>query len=261
PVYLMRLVSALLTGALIATAVTALQRSVSPTVLGAGVVVAVTPMVLFLGGVVNPGGTEIAAALAFWVCGLVLTSRATERVENWLVTGAGIAGCVLALSRPLGPLWIALIALTILGVADRAALRSVARSRRARLWAAVIGVPIVVELTPYHADGALWFGNYTLPLAVGVPILAAFMLASTERGRELVASRFVLAIGVVAGVGQFLAFADNLRRYTVGATRDLLFWFHAEWLPPLPPVLLTVGYAGLTGAFLAWVLGRDPIAP
>ena len=359
-VYLMRLVSALLTGALIATAVTALRRSVSPRVLGAGVVVAVTPMVLFLGGVVNPGGAEIAAALAFWVCGLVLTSRATERVENWLVTGAGIAGCVLALSRPLGPLWIALIALTILGVADRAALRSVAQSRRARLWAAlivtsmvvqvawdlvagprdatlvgrtaselstlgqvsdsfgatfgwyrqmigsfgwnetlaptlawvpwtaalgflffaalawvtrrhavillallaaVIAVPIVVELTPYHADGALWLGSYTLPLAVGVPILAAFMLASTERGRELLASRFVLAIGVVAGVGQFLAFADNLRRYTVGATRDLLFWLHAEWLPPLPPVLLTVGYAALTGAFLAWVLGRDPIAP
>lgn len=359
-VYVMRLIGAVLTGAFIATAFAAVRRSAAPRLLGTGVVVAVTPMVLFLGGVVGPAGIEIASAIAFWVCGLVLVSRPTDRVERSLVTGAGIAGCVLALSRPVGPLWVGLIALTIAAVANRTALRAVARSGRARLWAtlvvasmavqvgwdviagprdatitghaatklstlsqlgdgfgaafdwyremigwfgwnetpapaltwvpwtavlgflffaalawvtrryagvllalvaAVIAVPVVLELTPYHVEGGLWLGSTTLPLAVGVPILAAHALTTSARGRELVASRFVLAVGVVAGLGQFLAFAADLRRYTVGGTRDLLYWFHAEWDPPLPPLLLTVGYAVVIAAFLACVLGVDRGAP
>ena len=355
-VYLLRLLSSVMTGALLATAITALRRSTAPRLLGAGVVIAITPMVLFLGGVVNPGGVEIAAAIAFWVCGLVLMSRAADRVENLLVTGAGVAAVVLALSRPLGPLWIALIALVVLAVASRDARRNLARSGRARLWsalvvaasiaqvgwdlavgprdatlvgrtathvsmlgqvaesfgatygwyremigsfgwsetlaptltwvpwtaalgflflaavawvtrrqasvlfgllAAVIAVPIVVEATPYLADGSTWLGSSTLPLAVGVPILAAFTVASTKRGRELLSSRFLLTVAFVAGVGQFVAFADNLRRYTVGGTQEILFyWLHARWTPPLPPLLLTAGYAALVAAYLVWLLGE-----
>src|SRR5262245_7817038 len=115
-VYLMRLLSALMAGALLATAITALRWAHAPRLLGTGVVLAVTPMVLFLGGVVNPAGTEIAAAVAFWVCGLVLVSRAPERVEPVLVTGAGVAGVALALSRALGPVWVVLIAIAVLAV-------------------------------------------------------------------------------------------------------------------------------------------------
>ena len=71
----MRLVSAVITAALLASAITAVHRSAAPLLLGVGLAVAVTPMVLFLGGLVNPSGPEIAAALAFWVCSLVLVSR------------------------------------------------------------------------------------------------------------------------------------------------------------------------------------------
>lgn len=353
-VYVMRLLSALIAGALLATAITALRLANAPRLLGAGVALAVTPMVLFLGGVVNPAGTEVAAAIAFWVCGLVLVSRASERVDSVLVTGAGVAGIVLALSRPLGPVWVALVALAVLAVASRAARSSLARSGRVRLWgalvaaagviqviwdavvrpheatlvgrtvadlstvsqiedslgatynryremigwfgwrqtlapalswvpwtaavgfvflaalawvarrhalvllallAAVIVVPVVVDATPYVPGGGSWPGSAVLPLAVGIPILAAFSLAATERGRELLASRFVLAVGVVTAVAQFLAFADDLRRYTVGGTRDLLYFLHPQWEPPLPPFLLTFGYAVLVVAFVAWLLG------
>ena len=78
------------------------------------------------------------------------------------------------------------------------------------LLAGVVVVPVVVNATPYNADGAFWQGSYTLPLAVGVPILAAFTLAATERGRDLVNSRFVLVVGLVVGFGQLLAFAQDL---------------------------------------------------
>jgi hypothetical protein len=147
-----------------------------------------------------------------------------------------------------------------LGFLFFAALAWVARRRAGvllALVAAVIVVPVVFEVTPYHVDGGSWLGSSTLPLAVGVPILAAHGLTTTARGRDLLASRFVLAVGVIAGVGQFLAFAANLRRYTVGGSQDLLYWFHAQWDPPLPPLLLTAGYAVLVAAFLTCVLGLD----
>lgn len=364
-VYVMRLLSAIITGALLATAITALRLAKVPRLLGAGVVLAVTPMVLYLGGVVNPAGTEIAAAIAFWVCGLVLVSRADERVDLVLVTGAGIAGAVLALSRPLGPLWVALIAVAVVGAASRATLANLVRCGRVRLWAAlvaaagivqivwdvaarpreatlvgrtagnvstlaqvedsfgatydryrdmigwfgwrqtpaptlswvpwtaaigflflvalgwvarrhvlvllvllaaVIVIPVVVDATPYESGGSFLPGSSVLPLAVGIPILAAFSLAATTRGRELLSSRFVLAVGVIVAVGQFLAFAANLRRYTVGGTRDLLYFLHlhTQWQPPVPAFLLTVGYAVLVVVFAAWLLGwrrrDDPVA-
>jgi hypothetical protein len=356
-VYLMRSLSVLMTAAFIATAITALRRVAAPGLLTTGLILAVTPMVLFMSSVVNPSSTEIAASLAFWACGLVLLSRAHERIDNRLVTATGIAGCVLALSRQLGPLWIALAALTIVGVTQRAALRIVARSSWARLWAAlilasvatqvawvaivrprdatlvsrssrfvvidvvgdtgsifrwfremigwfgwldtpapvltwlpwtaalaflffvalawvsrrhaavlvalvaaVIFVPLIVDSTPYDAGGTFWQGRYTLPLAVGVPIVAAFTLSSTHRGRELVTGRFVLTIGVVVGTAQFLAFAQNLRRYTVGYDGDLQYWKDPEWQPPLPPLLLTVAYAAVIAAFLAWLLVGVPEA-
>lgn len=145
-VYLMRFVGALITGAFVATAITALRRSATPKLIAAGLLLAFTPMVLFLGGIVNPSVTEVAASLALWVAGLVLVTGSDERVDKRLVTAAGIAGCVLALSRQLGPLWLALIALTILGMANRRRLGNLTRSNWARLWAGLIAASALVQV-------------------------------------------------------------------------------------------------------------------
>jgi Predicted membrane protein (DUF2142) len=359
-VYLMRFLGVLMTGALIATAIFAVRRSAAPRIAAAGLVFAVTPMVLFVGSVVNPSGPEIAASVAVWACGLVLVSQAHERVDNRLVTGAGIAACVLALSRQLGPLWLGLIALTLLAVANRAALCNLARSNCARLWTflivafslaqvawavifepldvtlseqepadietaelirvtlgatipryrdmigtfgwldtpspavtwipwtvgiaflffgallwanrrfaasllgllgAVIIVPVVLESATYRdAGGFSWQGRYTLPLAVGVPILAAMALASTARGRQVVTPRLLVVIGVVAGVGHIFAYAQNLRRYTVGYDGPIQFWKGAEWAPPTSPLLLSVAYALAVSAFVFWLFVGVPKA-
>jgi hypothetical protein len=353
-VYLMRILTALMTGAFVATAITALRRPAAPALIAAGLALAVTPMVLFMSSAVNPNGVEIAASIAFWVCGIVLVSTSQTGVDNRLTTAAGISGCALALSRQLGPLWLGLIALAIMVLSNRAGLRNLARSGWARLWsllvvACVIGqvawdltvsprdstlvgrapsslstldaiersigstfdwyremigwfgwldtpapvltwllwtaaiaflvfvaiawagrrhvalllavfagtfvVPIVVEATPYREAGSLWQGRYMLPLAVGVPILAALALAATEQGRELVTPRFLLTVGVATGVAHFLAFAQNLRRYTVGYDGEFQYWKHPEWLPPvLSPLLLTLAYAAVVIAFTAWLL-------
>jgi hypothetical protein len=357
-VYLMRFLSVVMTSALIATAITALRRSTVPRLVAVGVAFAITPMVLFVTGVVNPSALEIAAAVTVWVCGLVLICRAHERIDNWLVAGTGIGACAMALSRQLAPLWLALIGVTLLGFANRTALRNLVRSNWARLWAllvvastmaqvlwnvvvkpldvsaegrppmhlatgdileivtgrsffryhemigvfgwgdtptpaltwipwtagivflvfaavlwvsrrqllmvlallaAVIVVPIVIESTTYNEGGGVnWQGRYTLPLAVGVPILAAVALGTTERGRQLVTSRFMLGIGVVVGVGQLLAFAQNLRRYTVGYNGDLQFWKDPLWSPPVAALVLTIAFGVAVSAFLWWLLAVVP---
>jgi hypothetical protein len=359
-VYLMRFITAAITGAFVATAITALRRSAAPRLVAVGLVVAVTPVVLFLSGTVNPNAPEIASAIALWVCGLALVSRAAERVDNRLVTATGISAGVLTLCRQVGPLWLGLIALIIAGVANRDALRNLARSSWVRLWAVVVAaaavaqltwdgvvqpveatrvehslfhgptldvvedsagglwvsyrelidtygwldtraprltllfwtaaialllfvaiawatrrqvvalgallaaivvVPIVLEATFYRHAGTLWQGRYNLALAVGVPILAASCLATTERGRQLASPRLVWTVGIALGVGHVLAFANDLRRYTAGYSREIQYWKAPQWLPPLmTPLLLTIVYSAVIVAFVWWVLVAVPTA-
>jgi hypothetical protein len=352
----MRLISAMIMGAFIATAITAVRRFVAPRLAAVGLLLATTPMVLFMGSVVNPSGPEIAASIAFWVCGLALVSRAQERVDDRLVTAVGVAGCVLALSRQLGPLWLGLIALAFVVLAGRDSLLNLARSGRAKLWAALVVVSALAQLawdvyvrpgdptlvsrrptrlavieplahtgslfrwyremigwfgwldTPapvltwlpwtvalaflfflavawasrrhaatlltllgavivvsfvfdrlvYDGSETYWQGRYVLPLAVGIPIVAAFAIGSTARGDQLVTRRFLVTIGTMVAVAQFLAFTQNLRRFTVGYDGALQFWKNPEWLPPLPPLLLTLAFAAIVSAFAYVVLTTGP---
>jgi hypothetical protein len=352
-VYLMRFVGALIMGAFVATAITALRRSAAPALVAAGLLLAITPMVLFVSGVVNPSVPEVAASLAFWVAGLVLVSGSHERVDKRLVTVLGVAGCTLALSRQLGPLWLGLTTLTMLAMTSRRLLINLARSNWARLWGALIvasavaqmawdiyakpldvrlttqrqknfdtaeilrntfgasfnrvrqmigdfgwldtpspaltwilwitaaallfflavmwarrrdlfiligllvatiSVPALLESTRYEDVGNFfWQGRYTLPLAVGLPVLSAFVLASTERGRQLATSRLLVVTGIVVCVAHILAFAQNLRRYTVGYDGEIQFWKHPEWSPPVSSLLLTIGYTIVVIGFVWWV--------
>jgi hypothetical protein len=365
-VYVMRLIGVLIAAVFLATAVSALRRAAAPRLLAMGVALAITPMVLFVSSAVNPSGPEIASAIAFWVCGLLLISTARERVDTWLVTAVGVAGCVLALSRQLGPLWIGLISLVLLRMANRAALGNLWRSIRARVWAGLVAascvlqggwdtvvkplevtrsghehahpdvaevlritigrtfpryremigwfgwldtpapaltwvpwtillavlvlaaalwvtrrhlavllalagatilVPIVIESATFSDAGTLtWQGRYTLPLAVGVPILAAAAVSTTERGRRLLTSRVLVAVAIIVSAGQFVAFAQNLRRYSVGYDGTLAFWHHAAWSPPAPAPFLTVAFAVVVIAFVWWLLevvprGAEAAAP
>lgn len=351
-VYLMRLIGAFITGAFAATAITAMRRFKEPRLVAVGFLFAFTPMVLFVSGVVNPSVPEIAASLALWVCGLALVAGSREQVDNRLVTAVGIAACTLALSRQLGPLWIGLIALTMLGMTNRRLLTNLIRSNWARLWGGLIVVssvaqlawdalvkpldvaspggrrqfdtsevlrnafgasfhraremigifgwidtpsptltwlpwiamvgflfflavmwarrrdvriliglvvativlPALIESTQYGtAGGAIWQGRYTLPLAIGIPIVATTALASIERGRQIVTKRFVLTAGIVVCVAQILAFAQNLRRYTVGYNGEIQYWRHPEWSPPVSPLLLTIAYAIVFIGFVAYL--------
>jgi hypothetical protein len=127
----------------------------------------------------------------------------------------------------------------------------------AGLGAAVVLVPSVLEFIEARRFGFGWQGRYTLPLAVGLPILCGFALAE-ERHTFPRRDRLLIVIGIGFVVAQFLAFWQNLRRYTVGYNGPLLFWRDATWSPPVPSLFLLCAYAVLLVALALWLWVRAP---
>lgn len=138
--YLMRLVSAALSAVFVALAVaTAVAWSRSRLAI-VGVVIAATPMVLFLGGVVNPAGLEASAAIAVWTAGAILVLEHLDDPPPGLVAVLGVSACVLELVRSLSPFWLGLTALVLLAVANLEGLRRFVGHRRVRAGLAIVAV-------------------------------------------------------------------------------------------------------------------------
>jgi hypothetical protein len=108
-VYLMRIVSVLLSAALLAVALAAAKRWGASPLLVAALVVVATPTEMFLAASVNPNGLEVAAAICLWAVGSVLVlDRAGDPPKGLVLATAGSAS-MLVLTRPLSTLWLFLI--------------------------------------------------------------------------------------------------------------------------------------------------------
>jgi hypothetical protein len=101
-----RLVNAAVMLALLATTAALLWPPDGSPVRLLGLLVAVTPMVVFTGSVLSPSGPEIGAGICFFSAILRIGSG-DRRGMAW--TAAAASGVVLALSRSLGPVWILLM--------------------------------------------------------------------------------------------------------------------------------------------------------
>lgn len=106
-IFAMRLVSALISAAFYAAAITALLQLRRPTwpVVTAGI--AVTPMALFLASGINPNSLEIAATLAAFCSLLPIleNARALKNLKPAILT-VGIATAVLANTRSVSLIWL-----------------------------------------------------------------------------------------------------------------------------------------------------------
>jgi hypothetical protein len=136
-----RLILALAWGALIAGAALALWGGATSLL---GLVVAVTPMVVFAGASLSGSGLEIAAAIALAAALLRLT-RPGEVPPRWVFILAATSGVLLALSRTVGPLWV---------LAAAAAAPTTRPARRGR--GIFVGAAIVVAVVLNR----VWEGAY-----------------------------------------------------------------------------------------------------
>jgi len=159
---LMRLLSALICCAFLASAFESAASSNWSRLGVFAVAVAVTPMVAFLSGTVNPNSVEIAAALSLWVSGLLLVTDDRLTTSRRLMARVGISGAVLVQMRGLSPLWLVLIVGSLLAVADRRVIASIRRNHLAWAWSATVGASTAFALW--------WLTNYDALAVVPVSV-------------------------------------------------------------------------------------------
>jgi hypothetical protein len=111
----------------------------------------------------------------------------------------------------------------------------------------IVAVPRVIEVSQASTLGFVWQGRYTLPLAVGVPMVAA-LLADHLWG-TIGKSLTRVLLGVVV-VGHGFAFLWALRRYAVGIDGPLS---PLDWPGSIRAMSLLLIFAISTVAYGWWV--------
>jgi hypothetical protein len=120
--------------------------------------------------------------------------------------------------------------------------------------AATFVVPIVAQYPSATAQGLPWQGRYTLPIAVGLPLLAIAVLGDREHESVVrsITGRLTIGLAVLTELASVVAFFWALRRYTTGATGSLRIWSTA-WQPPAGSIVLVVATAAVAAATVAVV--------
>ena len=154
--YAMRVAQALAMAALVAWAVAALARSRGGRLSMAGVLVALTPTAMFLGGVVNPNGIEDVGGLLLFSAGIALVAAdADEQVRTGTVVAFAVGGIVLVSSRTLSPLWLLVAMITFVVAGRPGRLRVLVRRRDVRVALYAIGLATVAQAVWIVVSGLL----------------------------------------------------------------------------------------------------------
>jgi hypothetical protein len=136
--------------------------------------------------------------------------------------------------------------------------------RRLVLLVLVVGVvatPIVSEAVVGARYGHIWQGRYSLPLAVGIPVLSAWVVGewSGLPRRALAMVSVVAAVG--AGAIEVVAHLTSMTRYVVGLPHGFFAYLAGGgWNPPVaaPALLgLVLVTAVLYSGWLLRLTGRD----
>ncbi|HVF13752.1 MAG TPA: DUF2142 domain-containing protein [Acidimicrobiales bacterium] len=149
-------------------------------------------------------------------------------------------------------IWLGAVGAAVLGAFTAAGRRYVVAL--ALLLTSVVVLPVVVEAIQVGTLGLFWQGRYTLPLAVGVPPLAALAIADRVRARPEVLSRLATVLLGALALGQVLAYAIATRRYSVGALGPVMYVLGDDaWQPPVPTWALLAALVVAVGLLALWL--------
>lgn len=158
----MRIVNAILCAA--ALAVMIMQLTLLPRWRWAmvGAVVGITPMVVYLGGSINPNGLEVAAAGALFAT-VLATFRGTQRGRLlWEQCGLALATTALLIStRSISLLWVVIATVVGLLLGNRERIRELFRTPAT--WVLIAAIALISGLT------TLWYVNPPVLGSEGTP--------------------------------------------------------------------------------------------
>jgi hypothetical protein len=122
--------------------------------------------------------------------------------------------------------------------------------------ALVVAIPVLLEFGALReVIAGRWQGRYTLPLAVGVPFLAAMALERDEVLPRISSGAFPIVVAVLLAVAHIVAFGQNIRRYAVGYDGKVLFFLDPVWSPPLGGLTVLAGFSVSLVLLFAWLVG------
>lgn len=145
-IYAMRIVSGILSSLFAALALFVLWRRTPSPLLVLGFAIAVTPLVLFLNGSVNPNGLEATATLAVFAGVLSIVRGGREVPLGPAAAIVAVSGFVAVNARGLSPLWVLLALALPLVLLDRQAFVALFRRRAVLVAAAVIALGTIAAV-------------------------------------------------------------------------------------------------------------------
>jgi Predicted membrane protein (DUF2142) len=115
------------------------------------------------------------------------------------------------------------------------------------LGAAVVVIPTYLEAVNWNTSGPVWQPRYTMPISLGIVVLAGLLLAESVRWPVWRRAQAVLGVGlcVAASWTNVCGFVIAISRYTVGSLKAISLT--GAWSPPVPASVLVALEA------LAWV--------
>jgi hypothetical protein len=110
----------------------------------------------------------------------------------------------------------------------------------------------ILELGQGADYGQYWQGRYTMPFAVGLPLLVAWR----PPGDWLV-DRLLTQLGVAGWVILNVGFIASQRRWGVGINGTWYPWRWDDWGPPVAPLILLLVH----GVATAWIVACATAIP
>ena len=171
----MRAASALVSAVLLGLAVSAVLTWSRSRWLIVGSVLTVTPANMYLASVLNPSGLEISAAVAAWTAGVLLVFHHADDPPRGLVAAFVGSSVVLAVTRPLSPLWVAGIVLSLALIRPAAARRLLA-DRAVRIGLAATAVAVLGTVLYVVVNDSLAIERFPLPSGLTDGQIAALVI-------------------------------------------------------------------------------------
>lgn len=222
-VYLMRLVSAALCALALAWAFAQSLTSRRPDWTCLGVVLALTPMAVYMSGAINPASLEIASAAALWVSLSVLVRDDDPARAHVRVIAICVIASVFVNLRGLSPLFLAIIITATVLSSPFARTWQILRRRSAWPWLGLVGVASVLSVVwtrtagTLDSDGVVYHPTLDFWTAVEWSLGDTSVYVANEMGQfgwvdTNLPTWLLMTIAVTIGVVIVLALALGSRR-------------------------------------------------
>lgn len=214
-----RAASALQSAAFIALALALLWNGSLWSVVG--LLAAITPMVLFVGSVINPNGLEVSAALAF-AAGLLRIGRDPSSVPRWVWWAMAASGAVTVLSWQLGPVFVLVELVALWGTQSLEQLRALKgeHTRAIAVTAAVTLLALAVYLV-YAQAAHLLHSQFSLtPLGSNLHVGFSQLNGLVHQSVGVFGALTVGLPGVLYWVWWLFVFTLVVAAFALGNRRD-----------------------------------------